>query len=273
MNRAQVFSYKSYKLWMANLFADRENRGLLSRLARQIGCQRSYLSRVVNSELHLTPDFAFKISEALKFSEDEQAYFLTLVDWERSSSPEYRQFLSQKLQKMKANSEDLGVKTQRPAPSLDLNSTAYFTAWYWSAIHLWCSTKGSHTIDSVAKRFSLDPALVKLSLNALTQLGFIEKTSKGYKYKTGAMHLGKHSPWATLNHSHWRTKAVQNSALQDSHSDLNSIHFTNLQTMKLEDYHKILALMRTLIDRSQEIGRPSEPEELVSLCIDAFIVK
>ena len=80
MEKSSIFQFKSYKAWLENVFTHPENRGLTSRICRVVDCQRSYMSRVLNSKLQLTPDYAYKVSEALHLSPVEQEYFLLLVD-------------------------------------------------------------------------------------------------------------------------------------------------------------------------------------------------
>lgn len=269
MKKTSIFQYNSYKTWLENIFLGAENRGLMSQICRKIDCQRSYLSRVLNTKLQLTPDFAFKISAALHLTSEEQEYFLVLVDFERCSDMDYRQYLSKKLQKIKSEQNEVKEKIQRPSPSQSMDDVLYFSAWYWSAIHIWCSTPGKHTAESIAKKFFLDLTTTQTCLDSLTKIGFLEKHGSGYKYLSGAMHVDRKSILAHWNHSNWRNKALQDAQATPE----SSLHFTNLQTMTRNDYNKIRHLILDLIEKSEKIARPSEPEELVAICLDAFIVR
>jgi uncharacterized protein (TIGR02147 family) len=269
MEKSSVFQFKSYKSWLESLLNNPSNRGLMSQISRQIDCQRSYLSRVLNTKLQLTPDYAYKISQALHLSGEEQEYFLLLVDWDRCQDPGLRQHLSARLQKMKSGYSEVRQKIQRPQSTQSIDEIQFFSAWYWAAIHLWCSSPGSHTIESVARKFSLDLATAGRVLDSLAEAQFLEKMGRGYKYKTGAMHIDRKSPLAHWNHANWRQKA-----LQDAQSGVETgLHFTNLQTMTRTDFLKIRQLMLELIEKSERIARPSAPEELVAICLDAFILE
>jgi uncharacterized protein (TIGR02147 family) len=269
MEKSSVFQFKSYKTWLENLFSNPDNRGLMSQISRQVDCQRSYLSRVLNTKLQLTPDYAYKISQALHLSSEEQEYFLLLVDWDRCQDPGFRQYLLARLQKMKSGYAEVRQKIQRPQPATTIDEIQFFSAWYWAAIHLWCSSPGTHTTESVARKFSLDQATTARVLESLTEAQFLEKSGRGYKYRSGAMHMDRKSPLAHWNHSNWRQKA-----LQDSQSGTEtSLHFTNLQTMTRADFLKIRQLMLELIEKSERIARPSAPEELVAICLDAFLLE
>lgn len=268
MKKNSVFQFKSYKSWLANLFSNPDNRGLMSRVCRQVDCQRSYLSRVLSGKLQLTPDYAYKISEALHMSGLEQEYFLLLVDLDRCNDSNHRNFINNKLKKMLAQHSEVGEKVQRPSPQQSFDQTQYFSNWYWSAIHMWCSTTGHHTVESVSKKFSLEPALVQKCLETLIQIGFLELQAGSYQYKMGAMHLDRNSPYTLWNHSNWRQKALQNAQLQKD----SSLHFTNLQTMTRSDFQRIRTLILEIIEKMEGIARPSAPEELALVCLDVFLV-
>src|SRR4051812_14315407 len=100
MDRA-VYTYSSYKPLMADRLNGEGRRGQLSRAAEALNCQRSYLSRVINSNLHLTPDHAFQLARFWLLNADETDYFTLLVDYDRAGTPEFRQALKGKLAALK----------------------------------------------------------------------------------------------------------------------------------------------------------------------------
>ncbi len=269
MEKTSVFQFKTYKSFLENLLTNPENRGLMSQICRKIDCQRSYLSRVLNTKLQLTPDYAFKISQALRLKPEEQEYFLLLVDWDRCQDTGLRQYLQVRLNKLKSEQSEVRDKVQRPQPKQGIDETLYFSAWYWSAIHLWCSLPGSHTVASVSRKFSLPESVTETCLETLTAAGFLERTIKGYKYLTGAMHVDRRSPLAHWNHLNWRQRALLDAQTPSE----SSLHFTNLQTMTRVDFNRIRNLILELIEKSERIAGPSAPEELVAVCLDAFVIE
>lgn len=269
MEKTSIFQFKSYKSWLQSVFNHSENRGQMSRICRVIDCQRSYMSRVLNTKLQLTPDYAFKVSEALQLSAVEQEFFLLLVDIDRCTDSHYRMFLNKKLKRILAGQTEIRDKIQRATPQSSIDEGLYFSMWYWSAIHLWCATPGNHTILSIAKKFSLADSIVERCLESLIDFGFIKKSGPHFSYNAGAMHLDRRSPFAVFNHSNWRQKAVQDAQQFQVES---SLHFTNLQTMTRTDYQRIRELLLEVIEKTERIARPSAPEELVMVCLDAFVV-
>ena len=54
-------------------------KGYQSKLADEIGCQRAYLSRVINGEQHFTLEHGVKAAEFWGLSATETDYFLNLA--------------------------------------------------------------------------------------------------------------------------------------------------------------------------------------------------
>jgi hypothetical protein len=72
-----IFAFGHYKDFLrAHCDA---SRGALTKLAEAAGCQRSYLSKVLTADPHLTPDQGFLISRFLEFKSDEAEYFMLLL--------------------------------------------------------------------------------------------------------------------------------------------------------------------------------------------------
>ena len=80
MKEKSVFSFSTYKAIMAHHLLGATHRGELTRAAKVLGCQRSYLSRVISESLHLTPDHAFNLANFFKINHSEREYFLNLVE-------------------------------------------------------------------------------------------------------------------------------------------------------------------------------------------------
>jgi uncharacterized protein (TIGR02147 family) len=58
-----------------------------TRIAEALRIQKTYVSRVMRKQAHFHADQLFSVCEFLKLSEDETAYLLLLLEYERASSP------------------------------------------------------------------------------------------------------------------------------------------------------------------------------------------
>jgi len=66
---ANVFNHLDYKDFLKiQIEENHEAYGYKSRLAKAANCQKSFLSQVLNSHIHLTPEHAVGLCQFWKFS-------------------------------------------------------------------------------------------------------------------------------------------------------------------------------------------------------------
>lgn len=264
-----VYRFTSYKSAMKHYLRADAERGTLSRAADALGCQRSLLSRVMNSHVHLTPDQAFALAEFWKMNSSESEYFQILVEMERASRSEYRNSLEVKLARLRKASEDLSEKIQRPQPKIDGPHTGiYFSSWLWSAVHFLTSSKEFQTVDAISARLSVSKATIEQVLSQLKEMGMVRLEKSRWIYAGGEFHLPRNSPYVCMHHSNWRGRAGLSA--QDPEGD--GIHFTNVQTMSRKDLKTLREMVLKFIGECKTVIDPSEPEEAVALTIDLFPV-
>jgi hypothetical protein len=243
-------------------------RGALSRAAEALNCQRSFLSRIMNSKLQLTPDLAFKLCMHWRLSFSEREYFQTLVEMERAIDPNYAAHLSSKLKLMKQEHESLSNRSKRPAPN-EAHDMLYFSGWYWTGIHFLTSIQEYQTADAIAARLSLSKTFVVDCLEQLRSWGFVNKVGNKWEYKGGEFHLPKNSPLVILHHQNWRNKAVMDA--QAMHNE--SVHYTNVHTVGRSQLPQLKELLLKFISESNELLKSSDTEDCVVLLCDLFKVK
>lgn len=266
MDTPSPFQFSDYKTAMLK-YLRAGKRGALSRAAQAMGTQVSYLSRVMNSELHLTPDQAFLLSQHLRFSPRERKYFQTLVDWERAAHPAYRDQLAAEAKELRRQHEDLQERSRRPRP-VDSYSATYFSGWQWCAIHMLTSTPNGQSVAQLAERLALPRTQVQYFLEQLLAWGLVRRNGPKWEFASGEMHLPKDSPLVVFHHQNWRSRAVQNAQLQDT----DALHFTNVQTMSAADWPRLKELVLQFLGDCNALLGPSPPEDAVVLTCDLFRV-
>src|SRR3712207_4380184 len=107
MEGRSLFSFKSYRSALAAELTGDGKRGRLTQAAAYMSCQRSYLSRVLGGELHLTPEHAFKLAAFLQLSADQRDYLIALLEVERAGSPEYRNHWKAKADELKRKHDSI----------------------------------------------------------------------------------------------------------------------------------------------------------------------
>ena len=261
-----VFAFSSYKQVMANYLSGEANRGQMTKAAEALNCQRSYLSRVVSEELQLTPDHAFNLARFWRLKDDERDYFLALVDFERAGDPDFKTFVKLKITTLKKKYESVQERTERTSLSVDAHQATYFSSWIWSAIHFLTSIPQYQTPEKLAERVGIRVDSLLPYLTMLESQGFVERRRDKWIYLAGEFHAPKDSPLVSFLHQNWRTRAVLNS--QNAKAD--GVHFTQVQTLSLDDYQKIKDLLMNFISESSRIAGPSRPEECIAVTCDLF---
>jgi uncharacterized protein (TIGR02147 family) len=252
---------------MKHYLRSEAERGTLSRAADALGCQRSLLSRVMNSHVHITPDQAYSLTEFLRFSPMESEYFHTLVEFERASGSSYRGALEAKLARLRKASSDLSDRIQRPPPKFhELDAATYFSGWTWSAIHFLTSSKRYQTIEAISARLTIPLKLVEQILRRLEEMGMVRQERSKWIYHSGEFHLPKDSPYVCMHHSNWRQRA----ALSAQAPNGDGIHFTNVQTISRKDLETLRNMVLKFIGECKAVVDPSEPEEAIALTVDLF---
>ena len=265
----KIWKFKDYKPFLNSLIeASSQRRGAISRLARSIGCQPSYLSQVLHSHVHLTPDQAYLTTTFFSLGEDECEYFLALVDFARAASPEFKKKLTNKMNDLRSRNQEIGQKLKRKSLENFQDQNLYYSSWIWGALHVLVAVPEYQTIDAISKRLNLSSEVLLPILQKLESFGFIKNENGKWTYVGGEVHLPRQSPLISLHHNNWRQRAILDS---QKNSD-EGIHFSGAYVLAKKDVEKIKELVQGLITAANAVAGPSESEELVCLNCDFFIV-
>lgn len=266
MKPKSIFSKSSYKQILSSFTYEREARGQLSRLSEAAGCQVSYMSRVISGTIHLTPDQGFRICKFMNLTEIERDYFMTLLEFERSGDSDHQKFLKNKIEKLRAEFENISQHVDLPTLDLDAYNINYHSSWFWSAIHFMTSIPEYQTAPAIANKVHLPIVQVQHILKELSSAGFVEHVKGKWVYKSGAGHLSKGSPLLSYYHQNWRGRA----ATDQQNPESDGLHYTVLQTVSRKDIRKLRELILETIEKMSKISGPSNPEELVCFTCDFF---
>ena len=243
-------------------------RGYQGTLAKSAGCQNSYFSRVLSGKANLNAEQAMRLALYWKLSEPYTDYWNTLVSLGRTDFPPLRQRLKAKLDSIRDESQNLKNRIQE-ATSLEIrHGPKYYSAWYWSAIHIVVGIPGYQTAHTVADRLGLPFKLVEHCLVELREMNLVVCEHGLWKALPTHIHLPKDSPYTSINHSNWRSKAVLSAQLPGS----DDMHYTCVQSHTHADFTRIKDVFLESLDRARGIIKPSNREELSCTCIDFFRV-
>ena len=272
MMATSIFDFDSYKKFLRAYFVDgrKQMPGQinLAELARKTGYQRSFFSRVINAELHLTPEGVYKIAQALGFAENEREYLFWLVEKERAGDTSYRVYAKARAADLKRDAEASTKAAAAPIQTEAAYFSSYLSSWMWVAIHLATAVPVLQTASAIADRYALPIPVVMHILRTLVELGLVRVEGTQYVFHKGSMHIAENSPWVQLHHSNWRQRALTDAQLVKP----DAIHFTNILTLSESDRELAREEILKAIQRVMKIAQPSPAEDVVGFNLDFFRV-
>ncbi len=263
-----LFNYTDYRNYLADRLKSEQAWGAISKLAEAAGCQRSYLSRVLHSHVHLTADQAIGVAEHWQMSDSEKEYFLLLLDLARASRPSLKKFIEKKLTQIRRDHENLSKRLERTPLEMGEKERTYYSAWFWGAVHILTSIPEFQTSRAIAERLSMPLIMVREVLTQLEKFGLVRKDKDRYIHASGSLHINKTSPLVSMHHSNWRMRAIQMSQMPNQ----ENIHYTVVQSMDPKAFQHIKDRILELIDEAAAIADPAPSEEAFCMTCDFFKV-
>ena len=263
-----VFEYPDYKRYLLD-WTEEKGRGEKSRIAQALRCHMAYISQVLNGAADLSLEQAESLNAYLGHSDEESDFFLLLVLYGRAGTASLREYHSRKIARTLEERRNLKnrLKFKKTLPIED--QAIYFSAWYYSAIHLLLQIPEFQTKEKIS-------FYLKLPLNQVTQvLEFLESiglaTQSHGKYKTGevSIHLASDSPMIARHHSNWRMRTIQ----AIDRNDPAELHYSSVVSIAKKDAAQAHAIMTRAIEQVRTLVRESAPEDsLFCYCLDLFEV-
>ncbi|MEI6399405.1 MAG: hypothetical protein WCO71_11605, partial [Pseudomonadota bacterium] len=137
-----IFSFDDYKALLRAVIKEND-KGVASRLAEAAGCQRSFLSDVLRTGTHITPDHAFGISKCLELNVRESRFFMNLVLLARASQKAYRESLMKVIADERVEQTRLTKKIEQGegieaagTRLSDAHLGQYYSSWLYCAVHI-----------------------------------------------------------------------------------------------------------------------------------------
>ncbi|MGH1469303.1 MAG: TIGR02147 family protein [Bdellovibrionales bacterium] len=227
-----VYSFTNYKDFLKHVI-DSSKRGVITRLAEAAGCQRSYLSQALSTQVNLTSDQVYNISTHLDLGEEEQDYLLLLLEHEKAASHLYKKRLNQKLESLRKSASRLSKKVSQKK-NTEINPK-YYSAWYYSAIHIATSMRSMKSEKDFAALLNLKVSTVSKVLKELKSWKLIKYEDESWIYNASfQLHLDDESIYNRLNHSNWRTHTLSLPIQPEQ-----NINYTSVFTISKKDFKKI----------------------------------
>lgn len=265
-----IYNYSDYRSYL-NAFCQAENapRGLRAALAREAGCQASYLSQVLKGRVHLTEDQLLGIASHLELSAAETEHMLLMLRFEKAGTAKLKTHLQKAI--TLSQREQMNLKNRIVADELTQDHEAlgiYFSSWIPSAVHLLTSSSHTQTIDSISARLNIPTAKTKETLIFLERFGFIERQDQRWVHGKRSLHIPKNSAFQIAAQTTRRELAARSIALNPA----DAFHFSSVFTIDELDLKELKELFAKLVEKSHKIIQKSGTNRLACVCMDLFEV-
>ena len=211
---ASIFEYLDYRKLIRDLSQAKKKKRAgwtLQRLATETGVQPPYLTNVLKGRAHLNGDQLYLAAKALGFQDDEVAFSLLLLEWERSASEERRKELLAQIERMRKTK--LKSEAHLKAKAFEVpaeNVMRYYLNPDLQLVYAFLAVKKfSRGFDALARALNIDVERVEALVKELQEMGFVRVEEKGIEKLHRSLHLPKDSPLLHAQQQVMRLRAFQ----------------------------------------------------------------
>ena len=264
-----VYDFLSYKEYLRfRIEQNRESYGYQTRLSVAAGCQRSFLSQVLNSHVQLTLEHAYSLARFFEMSGSEHAYWFNLVIYERAGTAELRAFQRKQLVTAQEKARNLATRFRQAKISSAEHSARYYGSWLPSAVHILLTVPECREVLPLSKRLGISKDQALSVLRSLEEIGLVEKRGEEWRPTRENIHLPKDSPYTVMNHRNWREVALQESATPST----ASVHYTGVYSLSRADAAHLQNHVLAFLDETRKRVIESPEEELAVFLCDFFVL-
>jgi uncharacterized protein (TIGR02147 family) len=263
-----VFEFSDYRAFLLSRIhlGRRARRGALSSLARAMGCQVSYLSRVLKNGADLSLEQADLASRYFGLSPEEDEYFLLLVQHARAGTRSLREKMEKRLRDVETQRLDLQKRVGVKEGLNERDQARYYSHWYYAAVHVLTGIPALQTREAMARVLHLPMLKISEIVEFLKSAGLVREESGKILTGLGKIHLRKDSDMILQHHSNWRYQAIQ--AMERDLSQ--GLHYSVLVNVSKVDLEKLKTHLARFIEEFMKVVHPSADEVSRCLTIDFF---
>ncbi|OQW50998.1 MAG: hypothetical protein A4S09_10710 [Proteobacteria bacterium SG_bin7] len=266
--KIDIYKYTNYKDFLRDKIASEAPsiKGLRFKIAEFVQCQPSYLSQVINGKPNFTLEQTHLANQFFHHDKDQSKYFILLVEMARAGTRDLREFFSEEIKAMQHARFSLKkrIATLEEIPEGDQHK--YYSAWFYSAIHVILSIKEFQSSAKIAQHFNLPLELVIDAINFLESIGLIENKNGVLELTKRQIYLQEKSIFIQRHHINWRSQALQ--SVEKNLKE--NFHFSNVLAISKADFLKIRDILTTALEEANKIIGPSKEEAIYAMNLDFF---
>jgi uncharacterized protein (TIGR02147 family) len=263
-----IFEFDDYKKYIEKRISlmPKGGRGETQKIAKQLRMHSTRLSHVFRGQDHLTLEQGLELCQYFGMSELESEYFLLLLQEAKAGSAHLQAFFRKKRKEILEKSRELSARVPGEHKLTDTEKALFYSNWYYSAIRLFSSLPGNHSIDSIAEKFGMPRGRVSEALQFLLKHDLCIEIEGRIQMGPKSTHLESTSPIVSRLHSNWRIKAME------KHPSLSQqeLAFTSPMSIERKDADKMREILVQAIERSAAFADTDAPDSLFCINVDFF---
>jgi transcriptional regulator with XRE-family HTH domain len=264
-----IYKYSDYLKFLSTKIGGAGSRtGLKSKLAQAIGCQQTYLSKVLKGNADFSLEQAIAAANFFELSSEETEFFILLVSHNRASTSQLKQFYGKQISDYQNKMLSVESTTEIKEFLSRENQQIYYSNWYYMAFHIAVSLSSIRNIEDLAKHFDLDRSKTAEITEFLLTTGLVKLDKKRLAPGPTHIHLKKGSPDLLKHHTNWRLKAL-NSV---SKSGPESFHYTVVASLSQSDAKELRAKLVEWVEDFLDSIETSPEETIYCHNLDFFKV-
>ena len=280
-----LFQEKSYRSAIERIVSSRkhlDSRMRFGLLAESMRIQKSYLSKVLRGDAHLSTDQLYLGCKYLGLTPEESKYLQLLLEFERSTLPDRKESLRKQVERMQAiqleSKKHLKAgEVARDSEELALGNGAYYLDPTHQLVHI-ALTVPKYLSDPrlISQDLGIEPERVEQSIDVLTKLGVLavsQESSAGKRARgkiellQTQVHLPRESPFYRPWRAQLRQWALQRLLQLDSKKAYTfSVVFSADEETRTEIQAKFLEFLSWTEKRVAK----TKPERVYQMNFDLF---
>ncbi len=265
--KSSLFKYNDYKSYINDrIQAELPKRGFKMRIAEHVQCHSSHLSHVLNGDSDFTLGQASRLNKFFNHGPLEARYFVLLVDHARAGTEDLKEIFKTQIDEIQKSHFVLKRQLEDTEEVPVVDQHVYYSAWFYSAIHVALSIPGIHDPSKIAQMFGLPRSIVVEVIQFLEKAGLIESHRGAYRLTKKRLYLGKDAVFIRQHHINWRSQALQ--AVEKNLP--GDFHFSSVIAISEEDFQKIREILIRALDNTAKVIGPSKEEQVYALTLDLF---
>lgn len=262
-----IYEFQDYKRYLRYWLKHNGPRGSQSKLADVAGCQRAFVSQVLQKEIHFSLEHAERINHFLGHTTEESRYFINLLSFARAGTQTLKDYFRQELNAILKNRLTLKDRLKNDKVLSHEDQSRYYSSWIYAAIHMAVMIPDLNTIEKLTKHFRVPQKKILEVVDFLTSRNLLIERSG--TLAVGNTHLyisNEDSQMIIKHHTNWRVQTIAALANEGP----RDLHYSGVVTLSKDDALALKAYFIQCIEEAQKKIKDSKEEVLYVLGTDFY---